>query len=731
MDDKILDDDLLTLEGFVTYYKFENESNGYRIASFKLDDNKQERTLTIVGYFPHFHKDDAITIKGRKIRHPRYGVQIEVTEAYKKLPTSKENVIRFLSSSQFKGIGKKCASILYDYLKEDTISTLINHPEVYDYLLENKMITPLQQESLQKGLKKYDYSSNAYQLLLKYGFSLKNIMKAESTYGEELEKVICKDPYRMVIDIDGIGFKSVDKLALNMGIAETDPRRVKSCILYAIITYCHATGDTYTDADELYRQLLKLIVIEREQFDLYLHELLLEHHLYEEEEKLFHESLYQAEQTIAVQLKKYMSRKMNLQQIDLHFDQMIECIEKEDGIVYSQEQLQAIHEALCNGLYIISGGPGTGKTTILNAIIKMLQLLYGEEVILSLCAPTGRASKRMSMLSNHYACTIHRLLKWDLHSNTFTYNENNKLHTDVIIIDEFSMVDTLLFASLLRGVSDVSQIILIGDDGQIPSVGAGNLLYDFLQVPQIKNITLHHIYRQGEGSNIVSLAYLVRNRKLNESFAFENDTRFVRIRNYQAAHVIIKYLTNLFEIGYQFEDVQVIVPMYGGVAGIDNINAAIQEWYNPATPETVEIRSGHQIFRVNDRVLQLKNQPEDDVFNGDIGVIVDIDLDEETIVVAFDHGEVLYPKAYHSNLTLAYAISVHKAQGSEFNFVVMCIFNDYGMMLNKQLIYTALTRAKKSLLILGDYHTFLYKASIENKKIRQTSIQEKLSEVLS
>lgn len=731
MEENELEEELLTLEGFVTYYKFENESNGYRIASFKLDDNKQERTLTIVGYFPHFSKEDAITIKGKKVHHPKYGIQIEVMEAYKKLPTSKENIIRFLCSSQFKGVGKKCATAIFDFLKEDAISTLINQPDVYDDLIENKIITEKQKESLQVGLKKFDYTSNAYQLLLKYGFSLKNIMKAESTYGEELERIIQDNPYQLVLDIDGIGFKTIDKLALNMGFSIDDPRRVKACILYTIVSYCHASGDTYTSKEMLYQKLIKNIGIEYELYEKYIHDLIVEHHLYLEDEKLFHESFYDAECCIASHLKKYIDRKMNVTQIDINFDSMIKTIEEEDGILYSDEQLNAIHEALCNGIYIISGGPGTGKTTILNAIIKMLKLLYGEEVILSLCAPTGRASKRMSMLSNHYACTIHRLLKWDLHSNTFMYNENNKLHTDVIIIDEFSMVDTLLFASLLRGVIDVSQIILIGDDGQIPSVGAGNLLYDFLQIESIKHITLNHIYRQSEGSEIVSLAYLVRNRMLNEAFTFQKDTRFVRLYNYQAPSAIIKFLSNLFAIGYTFDDVQVIVPMYGGVAGIDNINATIQEWYNPMENDKVEIKVGHQTFRIHDRVLQLKNQPEDDIFNGDIGVIVDIDLDEEIIVVEFDSGEVIYPKAYHSNLTLAYAISVHKAQGSEFNIVAMCIFKDYGMMLNKQLIYTALTRAKKSLLILGDYHTFLYKSSVENKKIRQTMVKDRIAKILS
>ena len=242
----------VTLDGFITFYKYENESNGYRIALFKIDDNKQERTITIVGYFPRFLKTDALTIKGKMIRHKKFGLQVEVSEIYKKLPTSKENIIRFLSSSQFKHVGKKCAESLYDYLKDDCISILINDPEIYFELVEKGVLKPKQVESLQNGLKQFDFSSNAYQLLLKYGFSLKNIMKAEATYGDDLDYVIQTNPYQMILDIDGIGFKSIDRIALNFGIKEDDKRRVKAAILYSIVNLSHMSGNTYVSLNELY-----------------------------------------------------------------------------------------------------------------------------------------------------------------------------------------------------------------------------------------------------------------------------------------------------------------------------------------------------------------------------------------------------------------------------------------------------------------------------------------------
>lgn len=722
-----IEDELIELDGFITFYKYENEEENYRIALFKMDDNKQERTITIVGYFPHYQKNDGLTLKGKIIRHRKFGLQVEVAEIYKKLPTSKKNIIHYLSSTQFKHVGKKCAEAIFEFLKEDCITIMIENPNIYDEMINKQIINEKQKESLIEGLKRFNYTSNAYHILIKNGFSLKNIMKAESTYNEKLDEVIQSNPYQMIEDIDGIGFKSVDKMALNMGIDEHDLRRVSAATLYALMNLCHQSGDTCVYKNDLYLQLSRLININEDEFEESLNILINNKKIIVEDGLYFHYTLYQAELDIARLLNKFIKRKINKSNLNQHFEEMILQIQEDEGIKYSQEQKDAIYGALSNGLFIITGGPGTGKTTILNAILKHLTMLYGEEAILALCAPTGRASKRMSQLSNHYACTIHRLLKWDLHSNSFAYNENNQLKCDVIIIDEFSMVDTLLFSALLKGTKDVSQIILIGDDNQLPSVGAGNLLHDLLKIKQISKLSLSHIYRQSDGSSIVDLAYAIRYNHLDETFQFKNDVLFKSIKNYNAAPYIVSLLQRAFDSGLTFDDIQIIVPMYGNVAGIDNINAIVQEWYNPKKEGDIELKIGHQIFRIGDRVLQLKNQPEDDIYNGDIGVIKDIDLNEEEIVVEFDVGDVVYNKSLFANLTLAYAISIHKSQGSEFDFVIMCVFNDYGMMLNKPLLYTGITRAKKSLILLGDYFTFLKKAKIENLKIRKTTLCEKIN----
>ena len=721
--------DLIEFSGFITFYKFSNEETGYHIALFKIDDNKQERTITIVGYFPYYNKDEALDIKVKSINHPKYGLQFEVVEIFKRLPTTMSGIVKFLSSSSFKGIGKKKAQAIFDVYKEETLDKLINDPIAYEKLIENNVINEEQANVIKEQLKNFDFKSNAYQIMLRYGFSLKNIMKAEAVYNENLNDVIKNNPYQLINDIEGIGFKTIDKLATNMNIEKDDPRRVKAAILYVILEICNSKGNTYVTLDEIETGLNRLIKIENEKFTTYLNELINNNLVIFDNKKYYHKKYYDSEVSIAKHLKTYVKRNINKDRLDKLFNDLIMQIQEDDGITYSSEQLEAIYNVLSNGVSIITGGPGTGKTTILNALIKMFKMLYGQDVHISLCAPTGRASKRMAILSHNMACTIHRLLKWDLHSNTFIYNENNRLKTDIIIVDEFSMVDTLLFDSLLKGVKDVSQIVLIGDDGQLPSVGAGNVLYDLLHVDYISVNKLNHIYRQSEGSNIVDLAYHVRNSTLDENFTFNKDVRFFKLQSIYADKIVIKLLSEAFEKDLTFDDIQVIVPMYSGIAGIDNINYAIQKWYNPPSEHKNEIRVGHQIIREGDRVLQLKNQVEDDVYNGDIGIVQEIDLEEEEIYVEFDSGIVIYPKQLHSNLTLAYAISIHKAQGSEFNYVIMCIFNEFYPLLNKQLIYTAISRAKTKLFILGDYRTFLYKSRLENKDLRKTTLIERCKEI--
>lgn len=722
-------EEFLELHGFITFYKYQNEQTNYRIALFKIDDNLQERVITIVGYFPKFNKDERLTVNGFFSKHEKYGLQFNVTNIIKDLPTSEEMVVRFLSSSKFKKVGKSTAKKIYDLLKEETISTLINDEAIYEQLISLKIITDKQKDSLIFGLKDFTYNSDIVQLLINYGLSLKNIMKIESVYKDRIDDILKINPYQIVIDIDGIGFKTIDKMALNMGIDIKDKRRVKAAILYCISFGCHSRGDTYLFINDIQRYINQLIKIDTDLFNECLNDLINEKYVIVDDEKYYHYSLYYAEETIAHKLKPLIKRKIDVDFLP-YIDNIIAEIENESGIKYTDEQIQTLKEALQHGLVIITGGPGTGKTTILDALLKIYKKGYNQDINISLCAPTGRASKRMSILTNTYACTVHRLLKWDLHSNTFSINEENPIYVDVLIIDEFSMVDTLLFSALLKGVVNVSQIILIGDDGQIPSVGAGNLLYDLLQIEKVKSLKLNKIFRQAAGSSIISLAHDIRYNNLTENYVFGDDVRFYNITSIQAPKQIVKIISVALAQGYDMDDIQVIVPMYANVAGIDNINSTIQDFINPYEEDKEQISVGHQIFRLHDRVLQLKNQPEDDIFNGDIGYIIDIDLDDEKVFVDFEGNVVEYSKQLLTNLTLAYAISVHKSQGSEFKTVLMCVFKEYGHMLNKKLIYTAVSRAKQNLIILGNYQTFMYKSVLEEKRTRNTSLVNRIEEIL-
>lgn len=718
-----MDNEWITLQGFITYYKYQNEQSGYKIALFKMDDNLQERTITIVGYFPTFKKEDILIAKGVFIKHPKYGLQFQVHEIEKQLPSSESMIVRFLSSSQFKKVGKSTAKKIYDLLKEETLTILSQDESIYDQLLEKKIISPVQKESLIQGLKNTSGMDHGIQLLLKYGLSMKNIMKIESVYKDQIEMILKTNPYQIVMDIDGIGFKTIDKLSLNMGMNPLDKRRIKSAILYSVLMLCHKNGDTYVSLSAILKEMHQLIEIETSYLEECLQELMDEKWLICQENRYYHYTLYHAEENIASLLKPYIQRHLEVDFMD-DFPSIIQEIEMENGIVYTQEQKESLKRALQHGLFIITGGPGTGKTTILDALIKIYKKGYGEDFDISLCAPTGRASKRMSQLTHTYACTIHRFLKWDLHSNTFSKNELDPVYTDILIVDEFSMVDTLLFDALLKGIKGVSQIILIGDDGQIPSVGAGNVLHDLLQIPQIAKLKLNKIFRQESGSMIIQLAHDIRYGHLTKDYPFHDDIRFYPITSYQAPHVILKLLSIALSQGYTLEDIQVIIPMYANVAGIDNINRHIQDFINPHDKDKPECISGHQVFRLNDKVLQLKNQPEEDIFNGDVGYIVEIDEENDSLVVDFDGHYVEYTRPFFSNLTLAYAMSVHKAQGSEFNIVFMCVFKEYGWMLNKKLIYTAVSRAKKSLIILGDEDAFMIKSNEEDNKIRHTTLTD-------
>ena len=471
-----------------------------------------------------------------------------------------------------------------------------------------------------------------------------------------------------------------------------------------------------------------------EQIDLepYLQELFADRLLMMEDERIYHNTQYDAEKGIAVFLGNFPYEEM--EQVDItHLQNDITILENKLHISYEEKQKQAISSFFKEPFSIITGGPGTGKTTIVQGILSLYQQYYPDQII-SLCAPTGRAAKRLAQLSDGRAVTIHSLLKWDLESNTFLVNETEPIQADVLIIDEFSMVDQWLFYNLLLACRDIKKILLIGDEDQLASVGPGCVLKDLIKSNCFPLTRLEKIFRQQEGSDVVALAHMI---KENETPDFDQmqDIAFFPCQNFEVRNLVNQVVSNALSKGYDTKDIQVLVPMYQGVAGIDALNNALQQMMNPPDEFKRELKVGYRIFREEDKILQLKNQPDDQVSNGDIGILREIIYASEDVqnknklMVEFDDHIVEYSGENLYNISHAYCISIHKSQGSEYPIVILPIVKDYRYMLQKRLLYTAVTRAKKSLVLLGDMELFQHAIQVADRHVRKSTLTQRILSV--
>ena len=518
-----------------------------------------------------------------------------------------------------------------------------------------------------------------------------------------------------------------------MGGSKESPERLKAAVLYSVKRGCFDSGSTYMLYDEIKKAYHKNIgYIDESVFNEYLETLIDEGFVIQEGEFYYDKELYDSEEIISSFLKKINSYP------EEHYDEkeverLLTNFQDKFGIEYSKKQKEAIDYFLKYPMMILTGGPGTGKTTTVKALIRMYRSLYPNESI-SLVAPTGRAAKRLSELTGLEACTIHRELKWDLHKNTFAMNKNNPLSSEVLIIDEFSMVDSLLLSKLFEACRKVHKVLFIGDYHQLPSVAPGNVLKDFIE-SHLKVIELDEIYRQAKDSGIVQLAHQLIHQEVHDLSLFDQykDINFFNSTNFEVVKNVVMIVKKAIESGYDQNDIQVLAPVYKGVAGIDALNLALQEVFNPKEDQD-EYRIGQTVYRVGDKILQTKNRPDDDVYNGDIGVLVEIgrkdgfEYLEDTLIVDFDGNFVEYTSKDFLTFTLAYCMSIHKAQGNEFKIVIMPVLDDYYIMLKRNLIYTGLTRAKQSLFILGSPKAFLY--GIQNVKDakRKTTLTSKINQ---
>ncbi len=715
------------IKGHVTKIIFTSDT-GYTVGIFRVKEGLgsyehfSNTSVSFTGYFHELNNDDNYAFYGSIVNHPKYGEQFNVTKYERLIPEEKDSIVEFLSGGLFKGIGEKTAKKIVDILGEDALKIIIESP---DNLLLIPMITKRQIDTLHNTMVEYEASYNTILSLNELGFNTKDSMVIYNKYKSNTDNVIEEDLYRLFYDLNELGFKKIDSVALKNGYDRKDVRRIKACILYTMEELTNTLGHCYFNIKDIYKYSIMYLGnnINEEEFIECINKLILDIKVVKDNDKYYLESMWEAENYIS---KRITSLSKAAEETHKDLDKKIEHIAHDYNITYNEEQLLAIKESVSKSFLIISGGPGTGKTTIVESIVNLYKDInkytYSELTEkLVLLAPTGRASKRLAIKTHLPASTIHSFLKWNKEQDRFNVNEKNKSQAKFVIIDEASMIDVPLFNSLLKGLYNDTKIIMVGDYNQLPSVGPGQLLKDLIESEKLPVIYLNKLYRQKENSNIITLAHDVNNGVVDTS-VFENGEDLEFIHSNDITNDIIKISKQYRKKDY--EEFQVLVPMYKGLYGIDNINKELQNIFNPKDKSKNEILIGDTIYREYDKVLQLVNMPDERIFNGDIGTIISIDKKE--ILIDFDTNEVRFTPSNYSSFKLGYAISIHKSQGSEFDTVILPVSNSYGKMLYKKLYYTAITRSKKKLIIIGDLNALKFACNNNLSDIRRTSLKEKV-----
>ena len=708
-------------------------NNGYVIGLLKLKETNTvefedyiNKTITFTGYFDSLNTSDTYILYGNPIEHPKFGLQFNVTSYEKIKPTDKLGVITFLSSDLFPGVGEALAKKIVNTIGENALDEILNDPNI---LKTVPKLSDKKRNTIVTNLVKYDESHKIIVYLSEIGFSMREALIIYNLYGTYTIDVVNNDIYS-IIDTTNIAFPKIDKIAINIGYKMDDIKRIKACIIYSMVNIVYSNGDTYLNKLDIYKEVMKYINIDNYvySFDEYLSSLISDGKIYKDIDNYYLINIWNDEEYIINKIKELDSKQDNIKNIDSILDKY----EKDNHIIYNDNQRKAIIDSINNNITIITGGPGTGKTTIIKAIVDIYSKVYkinSKELsrYVALLAPTGRASKRMSMACMLGASTIHRFLKWNKEDETFQINEFNKDDHKLIIVDEVSMLDIPLFASLLKGLNDV-KLVLVGDYNQLPSVGPGELLKDLIDSDMINTIYLDKLYRQDEDSYIVSLASEIKDGVISPNYMDpRSDYVFLKCNSMAISDSIKNIINKMLEKDIDMNRVQVMAPMYKGINGIDNLNKVLQSILNPASDSKKELKSGDTIYREGDKVLELINMPDDNVFNGDIGYITKIEKGKKDLVyVSFDGNIVKYAPKDLVNITLGYIISVHKSQGSEFDTVIMPMSSSYNRMLYRKLIYTGVTRAKRKLILLGESDAFLYAVSNNMEDIRKTDLKNKL-----
>lgn len=718
-----------------------SSDKGYVVGIFKIKEtnvdtlqNYINKTITFTGYFHELNEDDTYFFYGEELEHPKYGLQFSVTEYERVKPEDKDGIVEFLASDLFKGIGEKMAIKIVETLGEQALEHILEDPSCLSLVPK---LSLKKANQIYQTLRQYEESHKTIVYLTELGFSMKDALLIYNKYKSNTVTIIEHNVYMLIDDIEEITFPKVDDIAHKMNMLEDDESRIKACILYVMKDLLYKNGDTYFYYEEIYEKTISTLQIDLSEdlFLAYLKELIMEEKVIQEEECFYLRETYESERQI---LNKIEILKRQPKEIHKKLEEKLEEVEKASGIIYNEKQKEAIRKALTNNLLIITGGPGTGKTTIIKAIVELYQRLYhlDDEALkkdLALLAPTGRASKRMSEATLFPATTIHRFLKWNKENNRFGIDEYNKDNSKLIIVDETSMIDLFLFDHLLRGLTDQIRLILVGDYNQLPSVGPGQLLKDCIESGVIDTVHLDLLYRQDENSYITTLAQEIKDDEVNDCFLeTKSDYTFLECSSYHLKENLKHVCKQIVAKGYDYKRVQVMAPMYAGLNGIDNLNKELQEVFNPKEDGKRELKVGDVIFREQDKVLQLVNMPDENIFNGDIGIITRImyantsKSGKNEIYVDYDGNGVKYLPKDFNKMKHGFIISIHKSQGSEFEVVVMPISGSYKRMLYRKLIYTGITRAKRKLILIGEPDAFLYSIHHEEEYTRKTKFCEKL-----
>ncbi|MCA0969983.1 ATP-dependent RecD-like DNA helicase [Halobacillus litoralis] len=738
------------VKGELSRMIFHNESEHFSIALIHVKETNEdfkEKKLVIKGHFSPLEEGETYIFYGAFQQHKKFGEQYVVEMYNRVLPETKEGLVHYLSSDLFHGIGKKTAERIVDHLGEKAISKVM---EDRDVLKEVPKLAKEKADQLYDALKEHQGFEHVMIHLSKYGFGLKLSQKIYEVFKDQTLSIIEEDPYQLVFKVEGFGFHRADEMARAQELAHDHPTRIRAACLY-VLQKNMSDGHVYLPTKDCLLQVEQLLnaghdpEIQFESLSDQLIHLAEERYVFIEEERVYLPSLYFAENGFRGHIERIMEESIEQEFTQADLLKVIGDIEEEESMSYGEDQFQGIEKALSSKLMILTGGPGTGKTTVIKGIIQSYAALNelstdvkdfdsDEPFPFVLAAPTGRAAKRMNESTGLPASTIHRLLGWDGHQ-TFEKNHNNPIEGKVLIVDEFSMVDVWLANQLFRAVPSDMQVLLVGDEDQLPSVGPGQVLADLLASGQIPSVKLNEVYRQKEGSKIIQLAHEIKNNQCtSQSLTKEHDFNFLPAEEYQLKDLVTRIVKKAVDKGIELKDLQVLAPMYRTDVGIHKLNEEIQKVVNPQSKQKRDLTFKETTFRKGDKVIQLVNQPEDGVYNGDIGEIVAIFRAEENVdgveqvVVEYDGKEVVYPKKDLNSIMHAYCTSIHKSQGSEFSIVILPVVRSYRRMLRKNLLYTAITRAKQSLMICGDRQAFLEGIKATDQNTRYTHLKEKLQE---